>query len=344
MTHAVRVAVRTDGGRRIGFGHVRRCLSLAQALESLRSKCLFLLDGDPDICELVSTLGFEATRINPEHDLADTISRCRNFGADVIVADSYTLSTSYFCSLSEAIGTVVAIDDLADRELPVKYVVNSSAKAEQLRCQQSDHTSYLMGPQYVLLRPEFSTTPSRLPATQVRRVLITFGGSDPNNLTLRIMRWVARALGTVKLDVVVGPLFGNCEAIQEEAGMSDGSIVLHHNPSNMRDLMLAADLALCGGGQTTYELASVGTPSIAIRTAENVTGNLKGLAAMGTLIWVGDADDVNLETKVIDEVRALSNDACRREEMSRRGRKVVDGQGAIRVARVLLGLSEASAF
>lgn len=344
MTHAVRVAFRTDGGRRIGFGHVRRCLSLAQALESLGSKCLFLLDGDPEICELVSVAGFQAIRVIPEHDLVDTISKCRDFCADVIVVDSYTLPTSYLRSLSEAVSTVVALDDLADRELPVRYVVNGSAKAEPLEYQRNPQTSYLIGPQYVLLRSEFATAPPRTSVTQVKRVLITLGGSDPNNLTLRVMQWVARALGSIKLDVVVGPLFGNREAIHDEASMSEGSIVLHHNPSNMRDLMLAADLVLCGGGQTIYELAAVGTPSIAIRTAENVTGNLQGLSAVGTLVWVGDADDIDLETKVIDEVRALSNDVGRREEMSRLGRKVVDGQGAIRVARVLLGLSEAPAI
>ena len=340
MTHVVRVAFRTEGGRRTGLGHVRRCLSLAQAFQILGAQSLFLLDGDPEVSELVSAVGFETTRIRSEHDLVDTICLCSDYGADVIVADSYALSTSYFRGLSESFGTVVVLDDLADRELPVKYVVNGSAKADQLRYQVGPQTSFLLGPQYILLRSEFSMMPTRTHSTHVRRVLITLGGSDTNNLTLRLMQWVARTLGSVKQDVVVGPLFENREALHHEAKMSAGSIVLHHNPQNMRNLMLTADLALCGGGQTTYELAAVGTPSIAIQTAENVTGNLKGLSSMGTLVWVGDAHDVDLESKLIAELLALSVDMSRRAAMSGQGRALVDGQGAARVARVLLGLTE----
>lgn len=109
----------------------------------------------------------------------------------------------------------------------------------------------------------------------------------------------------------------------------------------MRGLMLAADLALCGGGQTTYELAATGTPTIAVRTAENQTVNLKGLVTAGSLVWGGDVRDSDLESKVMHELKALADDASRRAVMSRQGRGLVDGQGASRVARTLLELTEA---
>jgi spore coat polysaccharide biosynthesis predicted glycosyltransferase SpsG len=102
--------------------------------------------------------------------------------------------------------------------------------------------------------------------------------------------------------------------------------------------MLAADLALCGGGQTTYELAATGTPAIAVRTAENQTVNLNGLSAAGSLIWAGNANDADLESKVTCELATLAGDAVRRAAMSRQGRMLVDGQGAARVTKSILSL------
>jgi spore coat polysaccharide biosynthesis predicted glycosyltransferase SpsG len=50
MTHVVRGAFRTGGGRRIGFGHVHRCLSLEVVLRAQGAQILFLLDGDFEVC------------------------------------------------------------------------------------------------------------------------------------------------------------------------------------------------------------------------------------------------------------------------------------------------------
>lgn len=340
MTQVVRVAFRTGGGRRIGLGHVRRCLSLALALRAQGAHSLFLLDGDSEVCGLAAAEGFDTIRIRPEDDLQETIRQCRDFNVDAIVADSYTFSSAYFRKLGEAARVVAVLDDLADRELPVTLVVNGSASAEQLDYRGASETACLLGPQYILLRPEFAGLPVRVIAGRVGRVLITVGGSDPNNLTVRLMQWIARALGSVKQDVVVGPLFENLEVFQAEASMVAGSIVLHKDPMDMRGLMLAADLALCGGGQTTYELAATGTPVIAVRTAENQTVNLKGLVKAGSLVWSGDVRDSDLESKVTHELKSLVDDASRRAVMSRQGRGLVDGQGAGRVARTILDLTE----
>src|SRR2546428_7754394 len=100
--------------------------------------------------------------------------------------------------------------------------------------------------------------------------------------------------------------------------------------------MLRCDVAVTGGGQTTYELAATGTPAIAIKMADNQTGNVRGLSVRGTLVWVGDADDSDLEGKVTGALKDLANDKCKRDDMSRAGRALVDGLGTERVARAIL--------
>ena len=72
MTRPVQVAFRTSGGSDIGFGHVRRCMSLAMSLQEKGADCLFLLDGDPEVFELVLASGFQLSKIHLADDLLDT--------------------------------------------------------------------------------------------------------------------------------------------------------------------------------------------------------------------------------------------------------------------------------
>jgi UDP-2,4-diacetamido-2,4,6-trideoxy-beta-L-altropyranose hydrolase len=171
---------------------------------------------------------------------------------------------------------------------------------------------------------------------------VTVGGGDPDDLTSRLVGWTARALGGVDQDVIVGPFTARSQALRAAVAAAEGRVALHHDPKDVAALMLSADIALCGGGQTTYELAATGTPALAIRLAGNQTLNLTSLAAAGTLAWVGDAGDDDLGTKVGAALADLAGDAKRRMRMSRQGRALVDARGADRVAREIAALGLAA--
>ncbi len=331
------ILFRTTGGRQTGLGHIRRCISLAEALRDLGIESSFLLDGD-GVAASVGQAGFPVVDISPESDPDETIRRIRGSGARAVVVDSYRSTAAYFRSLSETGALTVAIDDLADRELPVDAVVNGSVGAEELSYRVPHGSHLLLGTSYVLLRKEFAAEPVRRAPPEGRRVLVSVGGSDPYRLTPRLVRWVLEAVGAARAEVVLGPLFGESGELESYARHDPKAVRLHWAPEGMRDLMLACDVAVCGGGQTAYELAATATPAVAVRTAENQTSNLLGLAAAGTLIWVGDAWGSGLEETVRGAVLGLMGNRVRRAEMGRRGRSLVDGQGARRVASTILSL------
>lgn len=332
MTNVKPVVFRTGGNKQIGLGHLRRCLSLAEALRPFGTDCFFLLDEDPVCVDHVTAAGFEAIGIQPGEDLSQTIAQCRKRKALAIVADSYALDAAYLIGLRKTRAVVAAVDDLADRELPVDLVVNGLMNADQLAYRGLRTTRYLLGPQYILLRSEFADEPKRTIAEHIGRVLITVGGTDPERLTPKLVHWVSDTLKDVSVDVVMGPMF-------DGSLHSGGRTTVHSNPQNIRSLMLGADLALCGGGQTTYELAATGMPAVAIRLADNQTQSLEGLNSAGVLVWAGDAHDADLEAKTKRVLTALASDRARRAAMSQRGRALVDGQGAMRVARTIFDLT-----
>jgi len=332
MTVTPRVAVRTDAGPEIGLGHVRRCLTLAGALRELGVESLFAFAGDSLARAWLEASDFEVVPVEPARDLAGTLEHCRAHQARVIIVDSPSLGTDDLTALVAAGLRVVVIDDLADHELPVDLVVNASAGADRLQYRGAPRTRFLLGPRYVLLRPQFGQASSRSVPDRARRILITVGGGDPMDLTSRLVGWATRALGVVEQDVVVGPLSVRSEALRVAVEAAGGRVALHVDPKDLAALMLAADVALCGGGQTAYEMAATGTPAIAIRLAENQTLNLQGLSEAGALVWVGDAEDQDLGSSVTRALEVLSRDPGRRERMSGKGQALVDGQGAARVA------------
>lgn len=341
MTTTPRVAVRADAGPDIGLGHARRCLTLAGALRERGVESLFVCAGDRRAREWLEASDFEVVPVEPARDLAGTLEHCRAHQARVIIVDSPSLGTADLTVLTAAGLRVVVIDDLADHELPVDLVVNPSAGAGRLRYRGASRTRFLLGARYVLLRPQFSQAGSRSAPDRARRILVTVGGGDPADLTSRLVGWAARALGAVEQDVVVGPFTARSEALRVAVETASCRVVLHEDPKDIAALMLAADMALCGGGQTAYELAATGTPALAIRLGENQTLNLTALAEAGTLVWVGDAGDADLEAKIGPALAGLADDPMRRARMSRQGRELVDGRGAGRVARAIADLGAA---
>ena len=323
----------TEGSASIGFGHVRRCLSLAEALRREHVESSFLLNGCSDVLRVVTDSGFAAHLNTDPASPHGVLAWADRQGSKVIVCDSYAFDDAFFSSLRAQTALIVAIDDLANTDAPVDIVVNGTLGAEAFRYGRHPGTELLLGAQYGLLRAEFAVPPPLKATDASRRVLISVGGSDPHRLTERLIACVEQISAVEFIDVVVGPLFSD----YERAGWSGRTRVSWHRaPSDMRRLMIEADVAVSGGGQTLYELAAAGVPCVAIKTAQNQLHNLTAFEAAGIGVWVGDAEDADLDRKVIDAIRCLCEDGARRVAMGRKGRLLVDGNGANRVARAVV--------
>jgi spore coat polysaccharide biosynthesis predicted glycosyltransferase SpsG len=135
------------------------------------------------------------------------------------------------------------------------------------------------------------------------------------------------------VDVVVS-LAGDVEPVARAAATMPG-ITLHVAPESLRPLMLEADLALTGGGVTLLECAATGTPTVAVELAPNQRTNIAGMAELGVVIAAGRLGEPDLESRVSRALVSLAADPDRRQAMSRRGRAIIDGRGAARVAEAI---------
>jgi UDP-2,4-diacetamido-2,4,6-trideoxy-beta-L-altropyranose hydrolase len=331
------VAVRTNGSPAIGMGHVRRCLTLAQALRSdFDASVAFILNDDETARDLVGREGFEVATMSKIGDIGQTRKIIRELSATSLITDSYEIGTDYLCAIRPEVKLLVTIDDLADKYFPVDVIVNGASHAVPAIYSALPTTRMLLGPSYVLLRNEFSQEPARKLRERIHRVLITVGGSDPLNMTPRLMEWAHDSLQHAELDIVVGPFHGNSDEIKSMAAQLPVAFKLHFSPADIRTLMLEADVVITGGGQTVYELAAAGAPMIAICLAENQRSSLEGLQQEQAICYLGDVTDAGLAENLKSSLRTLDANREQRKQLSERGRLLVDGLGANRVAKAII--------
>ena len=322
--HDFRVVIRTLGSQQTGLGHLRRCLALARALQHPSGFVDFWVE-DIEAVSMVQNTGFAACLVDQETLPEPGV-------ADMLVVDGYHYDEQFINKARDRVPLVLAIEDLPDRFLPAHIILNSGTQAKQPTQSYPSDTQFLLGADYALLDSAFSESPSREYPTEVHRVLITVGGSDPRNLTPRLMQWVRRSYPKVSQDVVVGPFFSNQTKIEEVAhGL--GSVKLWPNPGNMRRVMCTADLAVAGAGHTLFQLAACATPTVAIAIFANQLMHVKALAQIGAVEWAARWNDNDLGDRISTVAARFSGPAAR-SSLGRTAREKVDGRGAQRVAAV----------
>jgi spore coat polysaccharide biosynthesis predicted glycosyltransferase SpsG len=194
----------------------------------------------------------------------------------------------------------------------------------------------LLGLKFALMRREFTRWRgwSREIPSIGRRLLITMGGTDPQDLTARILEAVT--LVKIKNLEVRIAVSGSNPRISELITVCKKSkcTARVEIDSSMPILMAWADLAVAAAGSTCWEMCMFGLPAVLIDVADNQRPIAAALANRGVSVHSGNSREVSGETIAAQVERLLQSQECR-ETMSRRARNLVDGLGAERVVTEL---------
>jgi UDP-2,4-diacetamido-2,4,6-trideoxy-beta-L-altropyranose hydrolase len=214
-------------------------------------------------------------------------------------------------------------------------VLNQNISASSaMYAHREPFTRLLLGSEYVLLRPEFLAEPrTREYPAAARKVLVTMGGSDPENVTKKALLALLQIEANIETRIVIGSGNPRQDDLQVLAAQRAG-FQLERSPANMAALMRWADLAISGAGSTCWELAYLGLPAIVIALSQDQQGIARGLAENEVAVSLGWHANLS-EERISEALNSLLNDQGRRRAMSERGRKLVDGRGAERVVAFL---------
>lgn len=311
----MKVVIKTEGGGKVGFGHFTRCISLYQAFLEKGVRPLFIINSSPEAKDILKKY-----KINFLIDKDPGIADC-----DILIIDSYLAPKDFYYKVSRKVKFLVSIDDYNRLDYPSGLVINGSIDAGKIRYKKNKKIKFLLGADYMPLRKSFWDIPRRNINGEAKDILVTFGGFK-DDLAKRITELL-----------IENTSFNLRVTLSKKSGFNRNSrVIFYHQVSDkkMKDLMINADICICGGGQTTYELARCGLPAVAICFADNQMLNLKGWSKAGSLEFAGWYDDKHIFDKVSVALKRLSYE--RRLKMSRVGQGIIDGMGARRAVENIL--------
>jgi UDP-2,4-diacetamido-2,4,6-trideoxy-beta-L-altropyranose hydrolase len=284
------------------------------------------------------------TEPGSEADAAETIDVARQCGSSWIVLDGYHFDAVYQQRIKDAGLKLLYIDDCGYAgHYSADIVLNQNIFANaELYQSRERYTQLLLGTHYALLRREFRDWHNwqrEIPPV-ARKLLVTLGGSDPDNVTLKVLE-ALQQVDTEPLEVVVLVGAGNPHYATLQSVMSSGPhvITLQNNVRNMPELIAWADVVISAGGSTCWELAFLGVPMLLLVLADNqrpIAEHLHHNSVAHNFGWHSDVTS----TKIVEGLRDLLLSVTTRTKMCREGRKLVDGFGAERAIDCITKLSD----
>ena len=275
------ILFRTEATLTIGTGHLMRCLALAENCMKQGKKATFVMqECSVSLVNRLTAAGIEVIMLEDGANVAELLKLIEQLQPTGIVIDGYHFDEQCRLSLSATNLPVLAMDDgSTDYPLHADIVVNTSPLVSEADYKTiAPDARLFLGPEYATLRGEFrhyKKCSQLIPANE-QHVLITFGGSDPTNLTLPVVESLLDKFPKqVTLDVVVGGAAVDNNELKQLALKHTGRIHIHNNTSEMASLMGKAKMAISAAGSTRWELAYLTIPTIAVVVADNQAKNLK---------------------------------------------------------------------
>lgn len=331
MNKRTKVLLNSEGNKNIGMGAFYDCAAIAKKFkEKLVPEIKFLIshDSKEDVDSTILN-GYDVEKI----DMTDTeifLNSVMEFRPDIIVQNLLNLKESYMDGLKKLDVTIVNVSHKTDFRDHAKadIVINLLYDSKNIMC--------LHGPKYAILDDRFGSFHKKKIKDIARSFLISFGGSDVNNLSVKLMNLLDKLELDFCANIVVGPGFGEEDLLEKNFCRLSNKhkFKINRHIGDMSDLIYGSDLAFISGGRTMCELAAAGTPGIAFAQNELEYSRLTEFEKWGSVLNYGyfNEDDKGLFSKI----KSVIPDQSMREAMSRKGQELIDGKGVDRIIDVII--------
>lgn len=330
--------IRVDMNMQIATGHIMRCLAIADALSGLGESVTFILADEQAVC-LLKQRGYDAIVLHTEwNNMEGEFPALRHVISekhiDKMLIDSYQVTEKYLKELSELVKTIY-LDDLNKFNYPVDTVICYANYWKKFNY-STEHTEkrYYLGIKYVPLKHIFWNSERKVISGKVEKLLVLTGGSDPYNVSELILNCIDLHKFQ-NIDVICGMYNTNYSRLVTQY-KEYVNIRFHQAVNNMKDYMQNTDIAISAGGTTLYELCACGTPTISYAFADNQWYNVRQFEEDGLIDYAGDIREDNIAENITRYLEKYRTDFQLRKNRSDRMQEMVDGKGAVRIAKILI--------
>ncbi|QLH10225.1 cytidylyltransferase domain-containing protein [Nitrosarchaeum sp. AC2] len=255
-----KILVRVNGSSSIGLGHVYNMLTI---LNHFRDDEIFI------VMHNKKKLGFEKFKENLYKikfvkNNSEFLKIMSIFNPDIVINDILDTSESYIKRLKQDGIFVVNFEDLGYGRKYADLVFNPIYLSKK----KSKNEFY--GSKYACVRDEFYLWKKPQTNKSVKKILITFGGSDSNNLTKQVLEIIKKSkLNQIHFKVILGLGYSRKNDIQLMGNYMRKhgfSIEIIEKSNLMAKYISESDIVITSNGRTVFEIASLNVPMIIIST------------------------------------------------------------------------------
>jgi spore coat polysaccharide biosynthesis protein SpsF len=286
-----------DAGPEFGYGHIGRCLALA---EELGDTATFAVAGD-------------AARFVNER--GGRVGSCPE--TPVVLLDRRApTDVREVRALAAAGRRVVLLDDLGSGRDEADLVIDPPTAAHW----PSTPAPTLAGFEHVLLRREVRRARR---SDKPGGVLVAMGGSDPEGATVPLT--AALHAGGVEVTANLGPGY---------VASLPPSVSLVPSPQHFIEALAVAQLLIASYGHTLLEAAYLGVPAIAVVLRPEHREHAEAFCYNGTAAMLDMSNNLSPGALVAMTQKLLASDDYL-SALTHRGRELIDGRGTERVAAAI---------
>jgi UDP-2,4-diacetamido-2,4,6-trideoxy-beta-L-altropyranose hydrolase len=192
-----------------------------------------------------------------------------------LVIDNYKLDQVYEKHFRTSAKKIMVIDDLADRQHDCDILLDQThgRDAADYKNLVPSRCKILAGSDYVLLRKDFIQLRSkalekRCQTINVKRILVSMGGADPQNYTLKALEMIKESNFRGAIDIALGFTATNFESVKNYIAVLPNECNIYAN-ADMPKLIYEADLAIGAAGGSVWERCCLGLPQCIVQNDDN---------------------------------------------------------------------------
>ena len=306
-----------------GLGHLIRQIHIANEFRRQNKEVYFYIPIFQTAIDILKQYNFSYSAI----ENFNSAPALKTEDTEITVLDIQDTTRTFIENLKKKCKKIISFEDQGEGRNYTDLLIDCNLSPEDSK-KISSRTKTLFGSSYSVLGPEFGKLHLRQRnfQDQIQSLLITFGGTDPFNITIELAKHIPKKLKTT---IIVGPGFQNQKTLLD---LSNDHISIKENVEHMAPIFSNHDGVFCSGGVTLHEAMCVGTPAFVINQVEHQEDKARKAERQGTAINLGQAN--SWDKNRLTEIFNLDNKVL--QKMSATGKKCIDGKGLNRVAQAIL--------
>lgn len=324
------ILLRADAGIGLGMGHVYRALALAQELSAHELRIATRADADFELgAKFLSQHPYNVELLQSEAEFDQLIARMQ---PDILILDILDTEAEYMLRLREYTDFLVTLENLGSGVQVADIVIND------LYSDLYPQENHWYGVENAILSPYFETVhPISEIKPTVERILVTFGGTDPQNFTHKSLEALQLINFRGEVRVVVGPGYQHGEINLHDFGLVGD---VQRAIKNMAEVGRSVDLALTSAGRTVTELMTLGLPMIVMCQNLRELRHTHASSVFGVInLGLGEYVDTS---SLAQHINLLLKESHLRLDMHQRALKAVRNRSNVRIVERILAVAASS--